>query len=73
MQDYIDDLYEDSSRIITKVNSEIKDLMVIASSIERNKVLLRLRELMAEKDFEDDDVAVQVLAWAYDKLGELNL
>lgn len=68
--EYIDELNHDAERIFAKINQQAHDLMLLGSEIQRIEFFDVLRALMAEKEFEGDTIAVDVLSWAYERLGE---
>lgn len=68
--DYIDELNHDAERIFAKINQQGHDLMLLGSEIQRAEFFDVYRALMAEKELEGDTIAVDVLSWAYERLGE---
>jgi hypothetical protein len=68
--DYIDEINEDAQRIFAKINQQTHDLMLLGSEIQRVEFFDAFRKLMTEKEFEGDTTAVEVLSWAYERLGE---
>jgi len=73
MQDYVDELHEDSERLIKKVNTSLHDLVLIGQEIERFDLMESFRGLITEKELLGDDLAVEVLSWAYEKLSEITI
>lgn len=68
--EYIDELNSDAERLFAKINQQAHDLMLLGSEIQRIEFFDVFRSLMAEKEFEGDTIAVDVLSWAYERLGE---
>lgn len=68
--DYVDELTHDAERLFAKINQQAHDLMLIGSEIQRVEFFDVFRSLMAEKELEGDTIAVDVLSWAYERLGE---
>lgn len=68
MNDYIDDLADDANNSLNKIYAAASDLILIGSQISKTEIMAAFREIIAEKDFDDDMVAVEVLSWAYNKL-----
>lgn len=73
MQDYIDELNEDSERIIKRVNTSMHDLVLVGQEIERFEILEFFRSLIVQKELEGDNIAAEVLGWAYDKISDMNI
>lgn len=71
MQDYIDEIHEDAERLIKRMNTISHDLVLLGTEMEKVEIFEKFRQLIAEKELEGDIIAVEVLSWAYDKLGEL--
>ena len=68
--DYIEELNQDAQRLFARINQQAHDLMLIGSEMQRSEFFDVFRSLMAEKELDGDTIAVEVLAWAYDRLGE---
>ena len=68
--DYTEELNQDAQRLFARINQQAHDLMLIGSEIQRAEFFDAFRLLMAEKELEGDTIAVDVLAWCYDRLGE---
>lgn len=73
MQDYIEELHEDSERIIKRVNSYLHDLVLLGQEIERIDMMEVMRDMITEKDVLGDQIAVDVLTWAYERLAETKI
>jgi hypothetical protein len=70
MEDYLVELHEDVERMFQKINQSSHDLVLLGQEIERVEIFDGLRALIIEKESSDDDIAVQVLSWAYERLSE---
>lgn len=68
--DYEDELNHDVQRLLAKINQSAHDLVLLGSEIQRLEFFDLFRELMAEKELSGDTIAVDVLSWAYERLGE---
>jgi hypothetical protein len=56
---------------ISKATAEIDPMIIeMIRMSERVKVFSKLRNLIYEKQYEKDDVAADVLGWAYEKLAD---
>lgn len=67
------ELHEDSERLIKRVTSSLHDLVLLGQEIERAEIMELFRELITEKEVLGDQIAVDVLAWAYDRVADLNI
>jgi hypothetical protein len=70
MDDYLDELHKDIERVIDKMSGAAHDLVLMGAEVERIEFFEHLRELIAEKDLAGDQIAVEVLSWAYEKLAD---
>lgn len=70
MDDYLDELDSDVERIISRMNTSAHDLVLIGAEMERIIIFSKYRKLMNDKELAGDRIAVEVLSWAYDQLGE---
>lgn len=64
----IEEILEYSSRLIAKVGPEGEDIFALGSNYQRVEFFAKLRELMQQKMAANDDIAVEVLAWAWIEL-----
>lgn len=56
---------------ISKYTAEIDPMAVeIIKMSERVKMFSKLRNLIYEKQYENDEIAANVLGWAYEKLAD---
>lgn len=56
---------------ISKLTADLDPMIVETIRMsERVKVFSKLRNLIYEKQYEHDDIAVDVLGWAYEKLAD---
>jgi transcription termination factor NusB len=63
IQDAIDEILADS-------DDYVLELLALSEQAERIKFFIKLRELIEEKQHENDDVAASVLGWAYERLAD---
>jgi hypothetical protein len=63
IQDAIDEILADS-------DDYVLELLALSEQAERIKFFIKLRELIEEKQYENDDVAASVLGWAYERLAD---
>ncbi len=64
IEERVDELY----RKIDDINAELYSL---GGEEERFEIFERLRELISQKEQENDTVAAAVLGWAYEELGNV--
>jgi hypothetical protein len=56
---------------ISKVTAEIDPIIIeMIRMSERVKIFSKLRNLIYEKQYENDQVAEDILGWAYEKLAD---
>lgn len=56
---------------ISKVTAEIDPMLIeMIRMSERVKIFSKLRNLIYEKQYENDQVAEDILGWAYEKLAD---
>ena len=56
---------------ISKYTADLDPMIVEMIKLsERVKIFSKLRNLIYEKEYDNDDVASSVLGWAYEKLAE---
>jgi hypothetical protein len=63
IQDHIDSLLVES-------DDNAVELLSYASLLERMTFFAKLRELIRQKDYVNDETASAVLGWAYERLAE---
>jgi hypothetical protein len=63
-------IQEDIHNLIGKQYQISLDLLELGAYAEKVRLFEKIRSLIAEKERIQDDVAVAVLAWAYDRLAE---
>ncbi len=66
----IDDVEIRSRQLLQKIDDVTADLYSLGGLEERLIFMTNLRELIAEKDLAGDQVAVEVLNWAWQRLAE---
>lgn len=62
-----DEIDYDISRYTANVDPMVVEMIKMS---ERIKVFSKLRNLIYEKEYEKDEVAANVLGWAYEKLAD---
>jgi hypothetical protein len=56
---------------ISKYTDNIDPMVIEMIKLsERIKIFSKLRNLIYEKEYENDEIAARVLGWAYEKLGD---
>ncbi len=65
---YLDELQEDIDQIRNSTDTNIDELMRLSAIQERVKIFNQLRDMIQEKDTNNDHIAADVLAWAWDRL-----
>lgn len=56
---------------ISKATAEVDPMLVEMIKLsERIKIFSKLRNLIYEKEYDNDEVAAHVLGWAYEKLSD---
>lgn len=65
--DYYDEINMEISRLITTIDPKTIDLIRLS---ERVKIFEKLRKLINEKDYNNDEIATAILGWAYERLAE---
>lgn len=63
-------LTEDISYVINRMYGASTDLVEMGSQLQRIKFFDALRCLIAEKESDNDELAVAVLDWAYQRLAD---
>lgn len=51
-------------------NESLEALVALSQIVAKVKFFAKLRELIAEKDLENDETASYVLGWAYERLAD---
>lgn len=64
----MEEILEYSSKLISQVGPEGEDIFSLGSNYQRVLFFNKLRELMQQKMATNDDIAVEVLAWAWIEL-----
>ena len=65
-----DDIEIRSRQLLQKIDDVTADLYSLGGLEERLSFMSKLRELIAEKDMVGDQVALDVLNWAWGRLAE---
>jgi hypothetical protein len=65
---YLDELQQDIDQIRNSADMNIDELMRLSAIQERVKIFNQLRDMIQEKDTNNDTIAADVLAWAWDRL-----
>lgn len=68
--DNLDELREDAEFVINKIYGSASDLLIMGGQMERIKFFESFRDLIGEKIAQQDEIAVEVLSWAYQKLAD---
>lgn len=56
---------------ISKYTADLDPMVIeMIRMSERVKIFSKFRNLIYEKEFENDDIAANVLGWAYEKLAD---
>ena len=63
MQDAIDE-------ILAETDDNVVELLALTEQVERIKFFQKLRDLIQEKEQSNDNVAADVLGWAYERLSD---
>ncbi len=65
---YLEELEQDLATLRKSNNFNIDEMMRISATQERVKIFNRLRDMIQEKDTNNDQIAASVLAWAWEEL-----
>lgn len=65
--DYPDEIDYDISKYTAGIDQMTIDMIKLS---ERVKIFSKLRNLIYEKQYEHDQIATDVLGWAYEKLAD---
>ena len=65
-----EEILRDLTRLINATGSKGEEIFDLAIAYERISFFNKFRMLMAQKDMANDQVAVEVLNWAYQALAE---
>jgi hypothetical protein len=65
--DHPDEINYDISKYIQDIDPLAVQMIRFS---ERVKIFTKLRNLIYEKEYDNDEVAAHVLGWAYEKLGD---
>jgi hypothetical protein len=65
-----EEILRDLTRLINATGSKGEEIFDLALAYERISFFDKFRMLMAQKDLANDQVAVEVLNWAYQALSE---
>jgi hypothetical protein len=66
--DNLDELELDKSKAVISFERIANELYFLGADKERIILFEKLRNLIAEKDLQNDPIAVEILSWAYDQL-----
>lgn len=66
----IDDVEARSRQLLQKIDDVTADLYSLGGLEERLAFMSKFREIIEEKDLAGDQVAVDVLSWAWQRLAE---
>jgi hypothetical protein len=62
IQDRIDEILAESE------DEEVLEILILGTLSERIAIFQKLRDLIQEKELENDEIASRVLGWAYEKI-----
>lgn len=65
--DYYDEINNEISRQTANIDPLVIDLIKLS---ERIRIFEKLRKLINQKDYENDEIATTILGWAYERLAE---
>lgn len=65
--DYYDEISLEVSQRTADLDPTTVDIIRLS---ERIKIFEKLRKLINEKDYENDEIATAILGWAYERLSE---
>ena len=65
---YSEELAHDMELLISRSDINVQALIDLSASQERVRIFEKLVELIQEKDSNNDDIAVEVLSWAWQRL-----
>jgi hypothetical protein len=68
--DNIDEIEEQVEELYSKIDDIHAELFTLGAAEERIIFFSKLRELIIEKTESNDDIAADVLGWAYERLAE---
>jgi tRNA threonylcarbamoyladenosine modification (KEOPS) complex Cgi121 subunit len=66
----LDEIQDAIDEILAETEDNVVELLALTEMAERIKFFSKLRELISEKEMSNDDIAADVLGWAYEKLSE---
>jgi hypothetical protein len=66
----VEDIEIRSRQLLQKIDDVTADLYSLGGLEERLALMSKFKELIAEKDLSGDQVALDVLNWAWEKLAE---
>ena len=64
----IEEILEYSSKLVSKVGSDGEELFSLGSQYQRVVFFAKLREMMQQKIDSGDEIATEVLSWAWIEL-----
>ena len=64
----LDEIQDAIDEILAETEDNVVELLALTEMAERIKFFSSLRELISEKEQDNDDIAASVLGWAYEKL-----
>jgi hypothetical protein len=65
--DFPDEIDYDISKYTANIDPMVVEMIKLS---ERIKIYSKLRNLIYQKQYDHDEVAANVLGWAYEKLGD---
>lgn len=65
--DYLKEIEMEVSKLSNNIDKNLIDTIRLS---ERVKIFEKLRNLILEKDYQNDEIAAAILGWAYERLSE---
>lgn len=63
-----EELLREIEKIVNKLGTDAETLFDLAIAYERTYLLLKIRDLIIDKDKMNDQIAVDTLAWAWQEI-----
>jgi hypothetical protein len=70
MEDQLNDINLELGKILSNSQALQREAFLLGSNYQRLMFFSKLRQLIQEKDSENDETASNILGWAYEKLSE---
>ncbi len=66
----IEEIQDAIDEILAETEDNVVELLTLTEMAERIRFFTKLRELISEKEQANDEVAANVLGWAYERLAD---